>query len=242
MLRHESNVRIEIGGAELAFRQLLNLKRHTDAGADLPRLQVADMTLAGQSDAGGEGLLRERQTLAKSGDFLALDAIRMRSVHAVRFAHAERFGNSYFRHGLNDAAARGSYDANMASYARKTRPIEVYEAFRQASGWYLAAWRDFSGLTLDDMSAELGHSKGYISDLETGAVRAGRPPTRFNRDLIEKVARVVNTTGGRLIDVNPFTMWEHAERLDETLARLPDGDRAAVLDMAERLAKREDAA
>jgi len=127
----------------------------------------------------------------------------------------------------------------MVTYARKTRPMEVYETYRQASGWYLAAWRDFSGLTLDDMSAELGHSKGYISDLETGAVRAGRPPTRFNRDLIEKVSLVVNTSGGRLIDVNPFTMWEHAEKLDRIIDRLPDGDRAAVLDMAERLAKRD---
>lgn len=120
--------------------------------------------------------------------------------------------------------------------------MDVYESYRARSGWYLAAWRDFSGLTLDDLSAELGHSKGYISDLETGAVREGRPATRFNRDLIENVARVVNTSGGRLIDVNPFTMWENAERLSQTLQLLPDADRAAVLDMAERLASRGRAA
>ncbi|WP_366250155.1 helix-turn-helix domain-containing protein [Brevundimonas sp.] len=126
----------------------------------------------------------------------------------------------------------------MAQKPRKSRPAEVYEEYRARSGWYLAAWRDYAGLTLEDLADELGRSKGYISDLETGATRTGRPPTRFNRDLVEQVALVVHTTGGRLIDVNPFTAWEGAEQFEATIRRLGPEDRQAVIDMAERLASR----
>ena len=121
----------------------------------------------------------------------------------------------------------------MATKPRKQRDPAIYEDYRAKSGWYLAAWRDHAGLTLDDLAAELGRSKGYISDLETGAVRTGRPPTRFNRDLIEQVAKVVGTTGGRLIDVNPFTVSDQYERLSAAIARLDDAGQAAVLNMAE---------
>ncbi|CAN7172174.1 helix-turn-helix domain-containing protein [Brevundimonas sp. LjRoot202] len=130
----------------------------------------------------------------------------------------------------------------MSDKPHKTRPLELYEEYREKSGWYLAAWRDWAGLTLEELASELGRSRGYISDLETGAVRKDRPPTRFNRDLVQQVANAVGTKGGRLIDVNPFTAWEHEERLNSTLSRLADEDRNAVLDMAERLVRKDAAA
>lgn len=123
----------------------------------------------------------------------------------------------------------------MTAKPRKTRP---YEDYRARSGWYLAAWRDIKGLTLEDLAAELGRSRGYISDLETGAVRPPRAATRFNRDLIEQVAKVVGTTGGRLIDVNPFELDEQMDRLDAAIARLDHAGRAAILNMAESWAAR----
>lgn len=122
----------------------------------------------------------------------------------------------------------------MLKKPRKPRAPEVYEAYRVKSGWWLAAWRDKAGLTIDDLAAELGKSKGYISDLETGAVREGRPPTRFNRDLVEQVAKAVGTTGGRLIDVNPFTLDEQMDRLNAAIAQLDDAGQKAVLGMAEQ--------
>jgi transcriptional regulator with XRE-family HTH domain len=126
--------------------------------------------------------------------------------------------------------------------ATRTRKIRDYEDYRERSGWWLAAWRDHANLTLDDLAGSLGRSRGYISDLETGAIRPGRPATRFNRDLVEQISKAVGTTGGRLIDVNPFTMWEHAERLSETVSQLRDEDRTMILEMAERLASKVDAA
>lgn len=119
---------------------------------------------------------------------------------------------------------------------------DLYAAYREKSGWWLAAWRDHAGLTLDDMAAELEMTKGYVSDLETGAVREGRAPTRFNRDTLEKAAKAIGENAGHLIDVNPYTMWVNEERLSEAVRRLEPDDRDAVLDMAERLAKKADAA
>lgn len=137
-----------------------------------------------------------------------------------------------------DGRPFGLHTPNMSQKARRSRPAEVYEDYRAKSGWYLAAWRDHAGLTLEDLAAELGRSKGYISDLETGAVRAGRPATRFNRDLIEQVAAVVGTTGGRLIDVNPFSLNERMERLSSVIAKLDEAGQQAVLSMAESWAGR----
>jgi transcriptional regulator with XRE-family HTH domain len=83
--------------------------------------------------------------------------------------------------------------------ARKPRSARhaLYEEYRAASGWYLAAWRDYRGLTLEDLADELGKTKGYVSDLETGAARGGRASNRFNRDTLMAVAQAVGTTGGR---------------------------------------------
>ena len=130
----------------------------------------------------------------------------------------------------------------MATKTRKPRPAELYEDYRQRSGWWLAAWRDFANLTLEDLADELGRSKGYISDLETGATRPGRPATRFNRDLVEQVAKAVGTTGGRLIDVNPFTVSERADRLADLVERLDDDGIAALMDLAEKWPGRKAAA
>jgi transcriptional regulator with XRE-family HTH domain len=129
----------------------------------------------------------------------------------------------------------------MAERLRKPRH-DLYAEYRERSGWYLAAWRDHARLTLEELAAELESSKGYVSDLETGASRPGRSPPRFNRDLVEKLSKIFGTTGGRLIDVNPFLMWEGAGSLEETIQRLGDEDRRRVLDMAQALASKDKAA
>lgn len=118
---------------------------------------------------------------------------------------------------------------------RKGRSNELYETYKVASGWYLAAWRDWRGLTLDELAAETGITKGYISDLESGAAREGRPMKRFNRDMIDSMARALDTTGGRLIDVNPFTVDDIEDRFDSVIRRLDAQQRDAVLQLAKSL-------
>lgn len=126
-----------------------------------------------------------------------------------------------------------SHNANMA---RKADGPTDYDALKEASGWYAAAWRDFRGLKQQELADEIGTSRGQISDLETGA------KTRFNRDWVEKFSKALDVRPGRLIDVNPFTAWEHAGRLDETVRRLEPEDRDQVLALAERLARGQAAA
>ncbi|WP_341020730.1 helix-turn-helix transcriptional regulator [Brevundimonas diminuta] len=125
----------------------------------------------------------------------------------------------------------------MAQRPRKARH-DLYEAYRDASGWWLAAWRDFRGLTLEDLADELGRTKGYVSDIETGAARGGRPATRFNRDTVDQMARALGTTGGRLIDVNPYEMDERANQIETIFRDLDPASRDAVIQMAQTLSKR----
>lgn len=223
---YERDIRIQVGGLDASARQALNGERDPYAGG-AGAFKRADVTLALKPHANREGFLRQAEFFAEGGD-----------VHARMFAYAEHLGKVDVRHMQTDVTGLCLHTPNMTAKPRKSRPPEVYEDYRSRSGWYLAAWRDYAGLTLEDLAAELGRSKGYISDLETGAVRTGRPATRFNRDLIEQVAGVVGTTGGRLIDVNPFNLNEQMERLSSVIARLDEAGQQAVLSMAESWAGR----
>lgn len=123
----------------------------------------------------------------------------------------------------------------MAKHPRKPRE-SLHEKYREASGWYLAAWRDHRGLTLEDLAAAVGTSKGVVSDLETGARRpSGVLSQRFNRDDVEGFSRALGVTGGALIDINPFTAALGALELAAKIAALQDADREAVERLLRRL-------
>lgn len=131
----------------------------------------------------------------------------------------------------------------MAKRSRKVREDDVHAKFRAASGWYLAAWRDKRGLTLEELAEEVGTSRGVVSDLETGAFRKnGAKAQRFNRDDVEKFAAALGTTGGFLIDVNPFEnslkveLAEKAEQLDERDLELANDFLASLLARSGRAA------
>lgn len=96
--------------------------------------------------------------------------------------------------------------------ARKpsSRPVEVLEDLRRTSGWYLAAWREYRNLTQQDVADEAGIKKSAVSELENGKPRKDGVTPRFNRTIIEGVARALSVTEGMLFDVNPYTanpMW-----------------------------------
>ncbi len=126
----------------------------------------------------------------------------------------------------------------MAKRPRKPRQLEQYEAYKQASGWYLAAWRDHRGLTLDELAAEMETSKGFISDLETGAVDKDGKRRRYNSDLLAKAAAAVDTTMGFLVDVNPFTVDGDFTRRVSMIRELDARDRDEVFRLADTLARR----
>jgi transcriptional regulator with XRE-family HTH domain len=122
----------------------------------------------------------------------------------------------------------------MAKKPRKPR-LEQYEAFKEASGWYLAAWRDKRGLTLEELAEDVGTSKGVVSDMETGAKRStGALAQRFNATWLKKFSDALEVTEGFLIQVNPFTADETHD-LGGKLERLGDADRKVVEDLIDRL-------
>jgi len=180
------------------------------------------LSAAFQAEGGCESLKRETKLFSEGAN-----------VHEQEFAHGKHFRKPVVRQRLNDGRLLVSHNANMARQ-RKGRH-ELYDQYRAASGWYLAAWRDFRKLTLEELAEEIGSSKGYVSDLETGAARPDRPIRRFNRDLVESVSKALSVTGGRLIDVNPFTMDADADQFDAALKALDPMQRQAVFQLAQTL-------
>lgn len=182
----------------------------------------------------------DTEALGQFGRRKAAAVLKLREVHSEKFARSELSGNRLVRKLPDDFSGRGSQTAYMARQPSQDRQpsrkrLEQHEAFRTASGWYLAAWRDYRGLTLEELSEEVGSSKGAVSDLETGRQKAdGTKPARFNRDTLDLMARALHTTGGRLIDLNPFTVDQ--EPLD-AFSQVPEGDRARVLQIVRTFTK-----
>lgn len=228
---NQGHVLAEQGREPRAFREGLKIQGDRHTGVGLASLDLAKMAATAEPRQASHGFKRQAKVAADIGE----------RGHTQKFAHAEQTGKHNVRHDRTDTARECLHIPNMAEKPRKARH-DQYAIYRERSGWYLAAWRDFAGLTLEDLSAELGKSKGYVSDLETGAPRPGRPPTRFNRDLIDQVSKIVGTTGGRLIDVNPFELSERMERLSAAVAQLDEAGQDALLDMAERWLARSSAA
>lgn len=126
----------------------------------------------------------------------------------------------------------------MARRPRKPR-LDQYEAFKKASGWYLAAWRDHRGLTLEELAAEVDITKGMVSDFETGALKSnGTQAQRFNRDWVDKFAKALGTTGGYLIDINPFGDESKLVAIADVYRRLSDADREVAVSLVSALLAR----
>ena len=206
---------VEIGGPQAAGRQLFNLQRHCDAWPARTLFDLVRLGAALQSERGGKALMTEAKFSTEVSD-----------LHAPVFAYCEHVRKRRVRNTHADIRVRLSQHANMAK--RDLGPVD-YEALREASGWYAAAWRDFKKITQQELADEVGSSRGQVSDLETGA------KTRYNRDWVKKFSDALGVRPGFLIDVNPFTMWEGQDRLEAAVRRLSADDRNAVLDMATRL-------
>ena len=139
------------------------------------------------------------------------------------------------RYTRDDLAAKFSQTANMKRRPRKPR-LDDYERYRASSGWWLAAWRDHVGLTLEDLAAEVGTSKGVVSDLETGAVKSnGTRAQRFNRDTIEAMAKALDVPQGWLFDINPWSSDPRWINVGRQFAGLDDPAKQAVLSLVEHL-------
>lgn len=131
----------------------------------------------------------------------------------------------------------------MAKRPTKQRDLEQYEAFKRSSGWYLAAWRDFRGLTLDELAEAYGDgtSRGRISDFETGALRkdTGKTAATINPQALSDFAKALDTTPGRLIDMNPFAVDERLVLIESAFQRFDERDRDAVAHLVEVLERRK---
>lgn len=117
----------------------------------------------------------------------------------------------------------------MSKRLRKPRSQEQLAEYREKSGWWLAAWRDFKGLSLEELADEVGTSKGVVSDLETGALRSnGKPAQRYNKDDVPRFAAALGIPQGYLFDVNPYTVDVEAMDLSHQALHLGKREQALL--------------
>lgn len=93
----------------------------------------------------------------------------------------------------------------------------------------MAAWRDYRGLSQDDVAVEAGIKKSAVSELEAGKVRKDGTKPRFNRDIIFGIARALTITEGMLFDVNPYTSNPEWLQIQDKLRGLDESGRAMAL-------------
>jgi len=122
--------------------------------------------------------------------------------------------------------------------ARKPLSADEYDRMKEQSGWYLRAYRDRAGLTLDALAEEMGTTKGQVSDLEQGAVNKKGVKTRYNRDWLELACRALDVAAGDLIDTNPFREEPRFAALRRAFPGLSASDAASVAVLAESMAKK----
>lgn len=87
---------------------------------------------------------------------------------------------------------------------------------QQRTGWFLAAWRDYRGMTLEKLAAEVETTKGQISALESGR------PAQYNREWVEKFSLALKCDPHELIGVNPFLRAQQEAKRREEVAKLAD--------------------
>ncbi|WP_338575783.1 helix-turn-helix transcriptional regulator [Brevundimonas olei] len=122
--------------------------------------------------------------------------------------------------------------------AKKTRDSAEYDILRERSGWYAAAWRDYRNLSLQDLADELGTSRSYLSDMETGAVDRNGKMKRFNRDWLDRFSKALDVRAGDLIDTNPFDQDPRFTAIKAAYPMLDETDREALASMVETLRRR----
>lgn len=122
----------------------------------------------------------------------------------------------------------------MAKRPRPPRSADLHQAYKDKSGWWLAAWRDYANLTLLDMAEGMATSKGMVSDLETG-----NGPARYNRGWLESAAKALDIPQGYLFDVNPFQADDVLERMLQAYRKMSAAKRKEAADMVEYIEKRD---
>jgi transcriptional regulator with XRE-family HTH domain len=184
------------------------------------------VTFAFEPHARREGFLRQAEFFTKGCD-----------VHATKFAQSEHLDKSFVRTLRDDTKSLRSHNPNMARKP-KVRPVEEYDRLREASGWYLAAYRDRANLSLEALADEMKTSRGQISDLENGAVNKRGIKTRYNRDWLEAACQALDVAAGDLLDTNPFREDPKFAALRRAYPGLSEKDLDAVKAVADTMAGR----
>lgn len=104
---------------------------------------------------------------------------------------------------------------------------KVTPRFRQRRRIFLKEWREYRGLTQEQLAERVGMSKSNVSQLEQG--RQG-----YSQDGLEALAEALQCDPGQIINVDPtkddaiWSIWERAKT----------AERSMIIDIAKTIVKR----
>lgn len=200
-------------------RKPLDRQGDRHAGCARSAFEVVRLTPTSQPNRQSESLKREVQFFSKRAN-----------VHPKWFAQSEHLDKPAVRTIRDDKFLQRSHNASMS---RSPKSTEQYDDLRQASGWFLAAWRAERRLTLQELAVAMNTSRGQVSDLENGAVNKRGVQTRYNRDWLELACKALDVSAGDLIDTNPFREKPRFAAVRRAFPDLADGQVEQLVRFAE---------
>lgn len=111
----------------------------------------------------------------------------------------------------------------------KTRPVKKRAAKEprppKYQPTYLRGWREWLGLSVEALGAQMSYNSGTLNEIENGNVR-------YNQDVIERAARVISVPPSFIVGKPPPPKGEEVDRSDPQYITWL----ATQLDPVERLA------
>lgn len=127
---------------------------------------------------------------------------------------------------------RDNIRSRLANIVRMSKTASP-QAEPERQNWYLKGWREFRGLTQEELAHRVGSSKGYVSQLES-------KERRYNQDLLERFAKALDCEPWQLL-IDPSSIARPldpgVEMLTDAVRRLPEDQRPVALRAIEAMAK-----
>lgn len=96
--------------------------------------------------------------------------------------------------------------------------IHYGEQMARERRFFLRQWREFRGLTQQELAERTGRTKGYISNIERGE-------SRYNEDILEELASALLCESWELIGRDPTVEDDSASDIVDIWDHIPSGNR-----------------
>jgi transcriptional regulator with XRE-family HTH domain len=127
------------------------------------------------------------------------------------------------------ASAKGQ---KVSHYSDASKSLQAYTTGMAGDRkFFLKQWREFRGLTQQELADRTGRTKGYISNIERGE-------SRYNEDVLEELAAALKCESWQLLGENPLEQNGTAQIVD-IWDHIPQGNREQARQILETFTEKK---